>query len=280
VLRALDALIDAPIPGPSVRPLQGTVRLIRAGYHRLPRWRVIERTGEFVDALQLPELSLGDSRTTHAVATGGTAGPGSGMVTRFHKLIDWVQHVAGDLNRLSGRCVARPDGLLAWRVPERAVDGAQWALLKTFNTASVWLARAIDGSLTAIEIVAEVPLQVGTQPSHRQETVFLSLPSGIYRLHELWILEHRRQLVVGTAQEFSRATHASLAHRVRHPDRSAWGLVDRPGGEPPEVIVMMTRRTFLRAPEALAAYVVPAAWVLHPDEQIAEGPIDKPEGAV
>jgi hypothetical protein len=265
VLRTADWLVDLAVPG-RIRPFQGAVRAVRAGFHRLPRWRLVQRAGELADAVQLAELSFGDATATYSVATGGTTGPGSGLVIRAHKLIDWTQHVVQDVNAAAGTVVGRPQGLIRWHWPGYAVDGAQWLLLKTFTHASVVVARVVDDGLTAVELVAEAFVNLGRRRPHEETTAFLRLPRDVYRSHELWMLEHRPQLVLGTAAEFRRATHAALAHRRRALAVADWSQPDRLLSEP-ELIVMTSARVLSRAPASLQPYVVPAAWVLNDPER-------------
>jgi len=263
VLRAADWMIDAAVPYSSVRPFQRTMQAIRLHYNRLPRWRVIERVGEFVDALHLAELSFGDATTTHSLATGGTAGPGSGMIVRIDKLTDWTQHVVGDLDRFLGRCIGRSRGLLGWSWPGRAVDRLQWMAVKTANRAMVFVSRVVENTVSAAETGTERVLNVGYQPPHQHTTVFLRLPLEVYRAHELWMLEHRDRLIIGRLDEFAQTTHTTLAHRRRHLSVEAWDPIARPGDSTPIVIVMTTSRMFARAPRSLRPYVVPAAWILN-----------------
>ena len=268
-LRMADGLVDLPLPGHALHPFRRAVVAIRAGYDQLPPWRLRQRVGEFVDALQLPELSLGDATATYSVATGGITGPGSGMMVRLSKLIDWTQHVTGDLNQLSGRLIGRPRGLITWMLPEQAVDGAQWLLIKTFHHLSVLMARSVDHGLTGVEMTGDAFLNVGRRRPHQETTVFLRLPIEVYRAHELWILEHRTHLVVGPPALFLHSSHAALAH---HPQTmlSDWSLIDQPNHEEPVLIVMTTVRVMSRAPESLTPYVVPAAWVLNEAQTIRE----------
>jgi len=274
VLRVADWAIDLPLPGQPLRPFQRTAQAIRSGYNRLPPWGVRRRVGEFVDALQLAEVSLGDAASTYSVATAEAAGPGSGLFIRVHKLVDWTQHVTGDVNQLIGMPVGRPRGLIPGSLPERAVDRTQWLLIKLFNAANVFVARTLDHGLTTVELAGETVVNIGHRPPHPQQTVFLRLPRAAYQAHELWLLEHQAHLVIGDRARFAQATHATLAHPRRWRDPAAgggrrrpvslaeWGQPDRSAG-PPEVIVMTTARVASRAPRELAAYVVPAAWVLN-----------------
>ena len=261
IFRAADWLIDLPLPA-QLRLFQRTMRAVRAGYHRLPPWRLTQRVGEFVEALQVPELSFGDASSTYSVATGGTTGPGSGMVIRLYKLVDWTQHVTGDVNRSAGSLVGRPRGLVTWSLPERAIDGVQWMLLKTFNSVSVLMARGIDAGLTGMELAAEGVRNIGYRPPHQQQTVFLRMPMEVYRVHELWMLEHRSRIVLDSAKEFARLTHAALAHHRRPVPLEEWSRVDQ-WGAASEVVVMTTVQGMSRAPAALQSYVVPAAWILN-----------------
>jgi len=262
MFRAADWLVDTAVPGVSVQPFRSLTRGIRRGFHRLPRWQVIQRVGELTDALQLPELSLGDASAAHTVAAGGVTGPGSGMVVRVNKLIDWAQHVVGDLNGMIGRPVRRSEGLVRWATPGRAVDGTQWVLLKTFNAVSVLVAKAADHGVSGMEMIADQVVNLGYRTPHQDETVFLRLPKGAYRAHELWMLEHRPRLIIGTSEDFLRATHATLAHRQRPLPLRAWDVVDQLSAQEP-IIVMTTTRAIAHAPASLKAYVVPAAWVLN-----------------
>jgi len=264
VLRAADWLIDAAIPYYAARPFQRTTQAIRSHYNRLPRWRAIQRVGEFVDALHLAELSFGDATVTHSLATGGTAGPGSGMIVRVDKLVDWTQHVVGDVDALLGWFVGRPRGLLGWSWPGRAVDRMQWMGIKTANRAMVFVSRSVEHAVGATETGTERLFNIGYQPPHQRTTVFLQLPLEVYRAHELWLLERRDHLVIGSAEDFLQTTHAALAHRRRHLNVEAWDPVARLADPTRVVIVMTTARVVARAPRSLRPYVVPAAWVLNP----------------
>jgi hypothetical protein len=272
ILRLADAMIDLPLPGPRVQPFRWLVNGVRSGFHRLPPWRTVQRAGELVDAFQLPELSLGDASATYTVATGGLTGPGSGTIIRIHKLIDWSQHVTGDLNRLMGRPLGRRKGLMTWPLPGRGIDGAQRFLLVSFQHASVLVAKTLEGSLTGVELAAEQVVNIGHRPSHARQTVFLRLPLDVYRAHELWVLEHRPNLIVTLAEDLRRTTHAELAHRRRPLKLHEWSPVDVPGQEPEEIVILTTTRVMSRAPEALRPYVVPAAWILAdaPDQDNSE----------
>jgi hypothetical protein len=261
VLRLVDWMIDLPLPGQPLRPFSRITQAVRAGYSRLPRWYVTRRMGELVDALQLPQLSLGDATATYSVAAGGVTGPGSGMAVRVFKLVDWLQHVTGDFNELSGRIVGRPHGLVSWSWPERAVDGAQWVMIKTFHHLGVMTARSIDYSLSGVEIVGGNLLNIWQRRAHQETTVFLRLPMEIYRAHELWILEHRSNMTLGSAQEFARSTHAALAHHHRI-TLTDWALIDKANRNDSTIVLMTTTRVMSRAPRSLLPYVVPAEWIL------------------
>jgi hypothetical protein len=265
VFRAADWVIDLPWPGRPLRPFQRATAAIRSGYHRLPPWRPTQRVGELIDAFQIPELTLGDASATYSVSTGGIAGLGSGMVIRVHKLIDWTQHVVGDVNRMAGWSFGQPRGLITWSLPERVVDGIQWLLLKTFNRASVLVARVVDGTLTGAEVVGEQLVNAGYRLPHQQETVFLRVPVRVLREHEPWLVEHHAQLVIGTPEGFARSTHARLAHGRRAGRMPAGSLIapSASDGPDPTVIVMTTIWTLVRAPAAFRPYVIPAAWVLN-----------------
>ncbi len=266
ILRTVDWLVDLPLPGAPLPPFQRMRQAIRSGYNRVHRrWRSILHVGEFVDALQLAELSFGDATATYSVATGSPTGPGSGMIVRVHRLIDWGQHVVGDVNRVCGRPFGLQQGLVPWAWPGRAVDGMQWGLVKTFSVVSVAAARALEQTLTVSEMAAESVVNVGYHRPHQEETVFFRVPMDAYRAHELWILEHRQHLVIATAEELRASTHARLAHRRRSVRPSEWSPVDQwPAGQ--DVVLMTTVSVAARAPTSLKAYVVPAAWVVNDDE--------------
>ena len=265
-VRIADAIIDLPLPGPPWHPCRRTIDAIRGGYDRLPPWRLIQRTGELVDALQLAELSVGDASATYSGAASSTAGPGSGMFVRVDKLIDWLQRVTGDLNSLTGRMVGRWQGLVQWSVPARAVDGLQGVVLKTGHRLSLMCAFVIEQGFTGVELIGAGVVNLGYHRPHQEETVFLRLPMTAYRTHELWILEHRSRLLIGTAAGFAHSTHAALAHHRRPLLPEAWNDVDRLGDAEP-IIIMTTVRMMARAPDSLKPYEVPAAWVLNEPEE-------------
>lgn len=262
VIRVVDWTIDLPLPGRPLRPVHRTARAVRATYNRLPPWTITQRMGELVDALQVPELSLGDVSSAYSMATGGSAGPGSGTLLRVNKLVDWVQHVSGDANQLSGWLIGRPKGLIRWSLPARSIDGLQGMALKTFHQVNLLGARLVEGAFTTVEMAGEGIVNVGYRRPHQETTVFLRLPVSVYRAHELWILEHQDRLAIGRPHEFAAATHAALAHRRRA--RPALALPDLDPSEEQQgpVVLMTTVQMLARAPASLHAYVVPAAWVL------------------
>jgi hypothetical protein len=260
-VRLADWTIDAPLPGPPLQPVERALEGLREGYHRLPAWYPIRRTGELVDALHVAELSLGDAAATYSVATGGVSGPGSGMVVRFNRVVDWGQRVVGDLNRALGWPFRLRRGLVSWSAPERAVDGLQWMLAKGFSRASLFVARTLDRGLTGLEMVAEGIINVAYRRPHHEYTVFLRLPIEVYRLHEVWVLEHLPRLVVDVPEGFHRTTHAALAHRRRWISLGEWSAADR-FREGTDVVIMTSARVIARAPASLRPYVVPAAWVV------------------
>ena len=93
--------------------------------------------------------------------------------------------------------------------------------------------------------------------------MFFRLPVDAYRAHELWILDHRPALVIGTAAQVASSTHAQLAHHRHRVRPSQWSPVDEwPEGEGEDVGLMTTVRVAACAPASLRAYVVPAEWVL------------------
>mgnify|MGYP001576491923 FL=1 len=186
------------------------------------------------------------------------------MIVRVDRLIDWSQHVVGDLNEASGHLVGRPQGALTWSWPGRAVDRLQWMVMKTANRVMVLASRLLEDAVSAAEMGTERILNVGYRSPHEHTTVFLRLPLDVYRAHELWILEHRDRLVIGRAEDVAQTTHAALAHRRRPLAVKEWDPLHR-GEAAQEVILMTTTRVMSRAPAALKPYVVPAAWILNAD---------------
>lgn len=264
VLRAADWVVDLGLPGRSRRPFYSTVRAIRGGYAKLPRWLVVRRIGEFVDAFQIPELSFGDASSAYTVASGGTAGIGGGTLYRVNLLIDWTQHVVGDINRGSGSLVGLDSGLLPGGPLEGAVDGVQWVFTKVLNQVSVVVSRSIEGLIEVGEDTVSYVIHKATRTPHHETTVFLRLPVEVYRAYELWVLEHQNRIFIGEEGALVGRTHAELMHDGLHLDNY---LHDRLMVRDGDYIVMMTdRRTFSSAPRDLQAYVVPAAWVLHHHE--------------
>jgi hypothetical protein len=258
VLRIADWMVDLAVPGRPIRPFQKTVRVFRAGYHRLPDWTLRHRTGELFDALQIPELSLGDASAAYTVYTGGVARPTSGTVVRVEQLIDWTQRVTGDANWLAGRLIGMQGRLIAWSGPRMAVDGMQWVLLKTFNTVTILLARMVDAGATGLEAAASTAVNLGHRRPHARTTVFLILPRPVFESHERWVRRMRHRLVAGDAASFRASTHAQLAHRRRGSAQPP----PAPGEDASTVVVMTDVKALAGGPRELYAYVVPATWVL------------------
>jgi len=261
VLRLADWLVDLPIPGAQLRPFQRITNGIRTAYHRLGHSRPVGRFGELVDAFQLRELSLGDVATTYTVATGGTVGAGSGTVMRVQKVVDWTQHVVGDFNAFGGRLVGRRQGLVTWRLPGRAVDGSQTMVTNIFHLISGTVARTIDHTITGAESSLEVAVNLGRRKRHRDTTVFLHLPTSVYRAHELWVLHHRARIYVGTREALTRRSHAELFHPGMGRPRPLWWDDDTWLLHVNTVVMVTDVRTFATAPPGLVPYVVSAAFV-------------------
>ncbi|MBI4354655.1 MAG: hypothetical protein HY595_05395 [Candidatus Omnitrophica bacterium] len=264
IVRLADWLIDLPIPGPEVRPIEHVFVGIRALYHRLGHGRPLARVRELADAFQLRELSLGDATVTYTVATGGAISPGSGTIVRVNKLIDWTQHIVGDLNEGIGWAVGRPRGAIRWALPGRAVDGTQWLVVKTTHALSIALTRTVEGTISAVERSFDAILNLPRGLPHRDTTIFLRIPLGVYRQHEPWILEHQDHLYAGTTKELSGLTHTELFHR-RTTRQQRWGDLDRFQPPPSHVVFVMDARLFRMAPAAFAPHVIPAGWVDKPD---------------
>jgi hypothetical protein len=263
VVRLLDWAIDLPLPGVELRPIERSIGGVRSGYGRLGHSLPVRRVGELVDALQLPELSLGDVASTYG-ATGVTdVNPGSGTLVRVNKLIDWTQHIVGDLNRGVGWPVGRRDGMIGWRGPAQGVDLFQKGVTRGFHWVSVLVARSIDRGLLGAEHGLEAAVNAPRSEPHADTSVFLRMPIEVYRAHEPWMRRHRRRLYVGTAEDLSGLTHAQLFHRRgRRGAEPDWGNIRRLSSEPSEVVVIAERSAFDGAPPPLRPYVVPAAWVL------------------
>ncbi|HEX9779932.1 MAG TPA: hypothetical protein VGB20_01810 [bacterium] len=263
VLRTADWIVDLPLPGRPLHPFQRLHHGVRGGYSRLPKALPVRRFGEFVDAWQIPELSFGDVSATYSVTTGGLAQPGSGTVMRVTKLVDWTQNIVGDVNRLAGWSVRRPQGLITWSGPERAVDGLEWALVKIFTHSNVTVARTMNTALDIVEGTGELLVNVTYRTPHQERTVFLRVPALEYREHRPWITRHRQRIVLGPAALFLGTTHAQLSHRRR--PRSTIAHADAAADRSDAVVLMMDVKTFALAPETLRPFVVPAAWILAPD---------------
>lgn len=278
VLRLADWLIDVPLPGQEHRVLDRTVKGVRVTYNRLGDARPVQRFGELVNALQIPELSLGDTAVTYTAATGGAVRPGSGTLVRVNKLVDWTQHVMGDVDAAAGWPVARAQGLLRWRLPGRLVDDLQEVINGIFHGLSVTVAKILDHSITATEVTVETALNVPRPHPHRQQTVFARLPLAVYRAHEVWVRESHGRVYVGTTEELRRVTHADIFHAPRrrrwflqvHRSAPRWGFIDRFAPLPDPVVVVTDQRTFASAPEAWKPYVVSAAWILDARPQDAD----------
>lgn len=260
VVRLADWLIDLPIQGPELRPIEHVFVGIRGVWHRVGHGRVLRRVGELADAFQLRELSLGDAAASFTVATGGSISPGSGTIVRANKLIDWIQHLVGDLNEGAGWAIGRPRGAFPWALPGRAVDGTQWMLVQTTHALSIALTRSVDGVISSVERTLEAFLNLPRGTPHRDATVFLALPLGVYRQHEPWLVEHQNRLYAGTAEELLGLTHEALFHD-HLARRKPWGDLDRIQPPPSSVVLVVDARLFRMTPEAFAPYVIPAAWI-------------------
>ncbi len=261
VLRAADWLIDLTIPGSAKRPFRSTVEGIRHGYAKLPRWLVLRRMGELIDAFQLPELSLGDASSAYDVASGSAGSIGGGTLYRANLLIDWTQHVVGDVNRGPGFLVGRKQGFVPSKPVANVVDSAQWVFTKVLNQASVIVSRSLEGLIEVVEDTTEFFIKAATRTPHHESTVFVRLPVEVYRAYELWVLEHQNKIFVGRKKDFIYATHAQLMHDGSHLDLALHDSVMVEDGE--DIFLMTDQRTFLSAPKDLRAYVVPSLWVLH-----------------
>ena len=272
VFRLIDWVIDLPFPGKQVRPCEWTIDGIRHGYHRLGTGWPLPRVGEFVDALQIPELSLGDAASVYTVTSGGTVSAGSGTMVRLNKLIDWTQHLVGDLNGATGRVVGRRRGLVPWSWPGGLVDGVQVGVVRTFHGLSLVIVRGLDRSVQGIETVADVLVNVGRQTPHRERTVFLRMPASVYRAQEAWASRHRWRVFVTTEEELRQVTHAQLFHpRDRRFRLRRWSLTQF-DHEPDVVIVVTDTRAFARAPHAWQPYVIPVTWFDAPASASASSP--------
>ena len=265
VLSLLDWIIDVPIPGPPLRPLEEAARGIRKGYNRLPPVYPVHRFGQLVDAFQLPELSIGDATAAHSLANGGVTGPGSGMIVRVNKLIDWTQLMTGDLNSALGGLVRRPEGLIGWQAPAQNVDRFQWALCWLFNQVSVIATKTLDGGVHAVEMAGEGIANFDYQTPHSENTVFLELPPNVFLSYELWILEHQDDMVIDVRDVFLRQTHASLAHQRHNTWRKTWGGISQLERMNVPVVIMAPQQVIARSPAALKDYIVPASWILDPE---------------
>ncbi len=274
VIRLADWTLDLPIPGPQLRPLEQGVKGLRYLYHRVDASRPVQRVGQLVDALQIPELSFGDLALIYGVAT-------SGMLVRVNKLIDWTQDVTGDLNSVVGWPVGRRDGLMRWRAPAQVVDGAQMVIASAVHHVSILAAWLLEKSLAAAEGGVEGVLNIGTPTPHRLTTVCARLPVEVYREYAPWFLAHRRALYIGSADTLATLTHAQLFHPGVWKPRFQWWMRSPSGpsgsprdpsrgipsvarGEASSVILVTNAHTMARAPAALRPYVIPAAWVFEP----------------
>ena len=260
VVRVADWLIDLLWPGPGPTPFRKSMRGVRGQFSKLPHWTPVRRLGELVDALQLPELSISDATATYSLAGGGERGPAGGILHRADRLIDWTQHVTGDINRAGGWILGQTQGLIPWAMPERLVDGTQWLVIRTFNTVSIMATRAIDQGINSVEMTTEGFLNIAYRRPHRELTVFLRLPTSVYRAHELWFLEHNTRVIIGTPEAFAQTTHARLGHGRRRVIPDDWPNIEL--AKVDHLVVMLSPALMQRAPEFLHGYVVPAAWVL------------------
>jgi len=259
-IRMADWFVDAIVPGSrEVRPFERTANGVRIGYQHLGHSRPVERFAELVDALQIRELSLGDVTATHNVVGGSTGGSlGSGTLVRVNKLVNWMQHVTGDLNEGIGILIRRPRGLVTWQGPTWAVDRVQTGVSMVFHGAGVLVARGIDRGLTGMEGGTEAVVNIGRAVPHEQTTVFLRMPVDVYRADALWAPRHRGRVYVGTAQELAGLSHAAIFHGRGRLRGVRWWDLSRLKPEPSHVIIITDESTMARAPDSWRAYVIPA----------------------
>jgi hypothetical protein len=276
IIRIGDWLVDVPFPGPPRRPLESFIDSLHYSYNRLGNSRPIERFGEFADALQIPELSLGDISGGYAAFTGGSAFPGSGMIVRFNKLTDWAQNVGHDVNSLFGIPFGKKEGLVNFSFPAKSVDSVQAAVTRIFHSAQIILARTIDFGVSGIDKAVLRCVGFKNRRSHAESTVFFRMPVGVYRANELWFLEHGNKVYAGTKDELSKLNHASIFHIKKMHSASTgnrkqmWYSIDRFMPEPSIVIAITDERTASTAPKSLLDYLIPVDMVMEENPLIRE----------
>ncbi|MEE9558366.1 MAG: alkaline phosphatase family protein [Candidatus Brocadiales bacterium] len=132
LLRLTDSILDVAIPGDSVRPFDTATSAIgRSWKEQNPDSLFVQRTSQFAEALRIKQFDVADllSIIFQFYITANN-------IDRAQLLIDWIQDVGGDFNRLIGEPIHHGEkGLLPGQVINVPVDGIQFAVYKLKNLA-------------------------------------------------------------------------------------------------------------------------------------------------
>lgn len=111
VVRVLDLLLDASIPGPEHRPVETGIERWKDLYARTSGWLFFDVLGGLFTALA-PEKAA--------------YGRGYGYFPRIVYLADWLQQLFGALNRVGGYAVPGADRLVPAAATAPVNVGADW----------------------------------------------------------------------------------------------------------------------------------------------------------
>ncbi|MEE9201415.1 MAG: alkaline phosphatase family protein [Candidatus Brocadiales bacterium] len=136
-VKIIDSITDVIIPGDPVRPLDSATTALGRGFKGDdPNNIFVKRTSQFVEALRIKQFSVSDGISMILFQFYLTQ-------NNFHRanlLIDCIQHVGGDFNKLIGEPFFHGEkGLLPGQVLNAPIDGLQFVLNSTVR-------RAVEGA--------------------------------------------------------------------------------------------------------------------------------------
>ncbi|MHC4197602.1 MAG: alkaline phosphatase family protein [Planctomycetota bacterium] len=127
-VRLADSVLDVAIPGDPVRPFDTATSAIgRSWKGSNPDSLFVQRTSQFVEALRIKQFDVSDGISMIIFQFYFT----KNNLDRAHLLIDWIQDVGGDFNRLIGEPVHHGQkGLLPGQALNAPIDGVQFVARK------------------------------------------------------------------------------------------------------------------------------------------------------
>jgi len=138
-IRIIDDVFDVFIPGQPVRPVNSAMTEVATGFRsENPSNIFVVRTTQFFDALQIKQFDVSDTISMLIFGFYFT----ENNFWRANLLIDWIQDVGGDFNRLIGEPVFHGEkGLLPGQVLNAPIDGVQLVAQNTVKIAKEAITR-------------------------------------------------------------------------------------------------------------------------------------------